>query len=188
MVYCWEEIDRDIYVVLKLVEFVLIDRCVFEEIVMRDLLIISEIELFKVVNFWVVEKCKRDGLFVNGNEKRRVFGENVVYVICFLIMEEREFVCVVINSDILIFEEVVGVMKYFNLVILIVGFLEKERNGVFFFCCKVSLLDMVNLVYFFNFKKYCIDFCVDKDIEFYGIRMIGSKNGDYVVMVNVMND
>lgn len=188
MVYCWEEIDRDIYVVLKLVEFVLIDRCVFEEIVMRDLLIISEIELFKVVNFWVVEKCKRDGLFVNGNEKRRVFGENVVYVICFLIMEEREFVCVVINSDILIFEEVVGVMKYFNLVILIVGFLEKERNGVFFFCCKVSLLDMVNLVYFFNFKKYCIDFCVDKDIEFYGIRMIGSKNGDYVVMVNVTND
>ena len=186
--HCWEEIDRDTHAVLKSAEFASIDRRVLEEIVTRDSLTISEIELFKAVNLWAAEKCKRDGLSVNGNEKRRVLGENVVHAIRFPTMEEREFACVVTNSDILTSEEVVGVMKYFNSATSTAGFPEKERNGAFLSCCKVSLLDTVNLVYFLNFKKYCIDFCVDKDIELHGIRMIGSKNGDYVAMVNVTND
>ena len=73
--HCWEEIDRDTHAVLKSAEFASIDRRVLEEIVTRDSLTISEIELFKAVNLWAAEKCKRDGLSVNGNEKRRVLGE-----------------------------------------------------------------------------------------------------------------
>ena len=186
--YCWEDIDRDTYGVVKSAEFASIERRVLEEIVTRDSLTISEIELFKAVNLWAAEKCKRDGLSVNGNEKRRVLGENVVHAIRFPTMEEKEFASVVINSEILTSEEVVGVMKYFNSGTSTTGFPEKERNGALLSCCRVSVLDSTKLVYFNNFKRYCIDFCVDEDIELHGIRMIGSENGDYVAMVNVTSD
>ena len=171
---------------MKSAEFASIERHVLEKIVTRDSLTISEIELFKAVNLWAAEKCKRNGLPVNRNEKRRVLGEIVVHAIRFPTMEEKEFVSIVTNSEILTSDEVVGIMKYFNSATLTAGFPEKERNGALLSCCRVSKL--AKSVYFLGFKKYCIDFCVDKDIELHGIRMIGSENGDYVAMVNVTDD
>ena len=187
--HCWEDIDRDTHGVVKSAEFASIERCVLEEIVTRDSLTISEIELFKAVDLWAAEKCDRNGLPVNGNEKRRVLGEIVVHAIRFPTMEEKEFANVVANSEILTSEEVVGIMKYFNSATLTTGFPEKERNGALLCCCRVSMLDKAKLVYFVgNFKRYCIDFWVDKDIELHGIRIIGSENGVYVAMVNLTDD
>ena len=47
------------------------------------------------------------------------------------------------------------------------------------------MLDKAKLLHYINFKRHCIDFCVDKDIVLQGVRMIGSENNDYVAMVNV---
>ena len=183
--HCWEEIERDTYGVVKSAEFASIERCLLEEIVTRDSLTISEIELFKAVDLWAAERCKRTGLSLHGNEKRKVLGENIVHAIRFLTMEEKEFASVVTNSGILTSEEVVGVMKYFNSATLTTGFPEKERNGALLSCCGINVLDKAKLLHYINFKIHCIDFCVDKDIVLQGVRMIGSENNDYVAMVNV---
>ena len=62
--HCWEEIDRDTYGVVKSGEFASIERCLLEEIVTRDSLTISEVELFKAVDLWASEECERKGLSV----------------------------------------------------------------------------------------------------------------------------
>ena len=183
--HCWEEIDRDTYGVVKSGEFASIERCLLEEIVTRDSLTISEVELFKAVDLWASEECERKGLSVNGNEKRRVLGENIVHAIRFPAMELKEFASVVTNSEILTTEEVVGIVKYITSAILTAGFPEKERTGALLSCCRICVLDKTELIYFFNFKRQCIDFCVDKDVTLHGIRMIGSENEDYVAMVSV---
>jgi len=157
--HCWEEIDRNTYGVVKSAEFASIERCLLEEIVTRDSLTISEIELFKAVDFWATEKCKRSGLSVNGHKKRGVLGENIVHAIRFPTMEEKEFASVVTNSEILTSEEVVCVMKYFHSATLTAGFPDKERIGALLSCCRISELDDAKLVSFINFKRHCIQCC-----------------------------
>ena len=39
-------------------------RCLLEEIITRDSLTISEVELFKAVDLWASEECERKGLSV----------------------------------------------------------------------------------------------------------------------------
>ena len=131
--HCWEEIERDTYGVVKSAEFASIERCLLEEIVTRDSLTISEIELFKVVDLWAAERCKRTGLSVHGNEKRKVLGENIVHAIRFLTMEE-EFASVVTNSGLSTSEEVVCIMKYFNSATL------TTREGTVLFFLVVELM------------------------------------------------
>ena len=100
---------------------------------------ISEIELFKAVDLWATEKCKRNGLPVNGHEKRGLLGENLVHAIRFPAMEKKEFASVVTNSEILTSEEVVCIIKYFNSVTLTAGSPEKERIGALLSCCRISV-------------------------------------------------
>jgi len=182
---CWEEIDKETKEVVKSAEFVTIERCLLEEIVTRDSLTINEVELFKAVDLWASEECGRKGLSVNGNVKRRVLGENIVHAIRFPTMEERDFASVVINSEILTSEEVVGVMKYFNSVTLTAGFPEKKRIGALLSCCRFSRLKEDRFCFHGDLKRHCIELHVDKDIMLHGIRMIGSENSNYVAMVNI---
>lgn len=52
-------IDREIVEVVKLDEFVIFERLLFGVMVKRDILIILELELFKVVDMWVIKECER---------------------------------------------------------------------------------------------------------------------------------
>ena len=183
--HCWEVIDRHTYGVVQSTGFAIIERCLLEEIVTRDSLTIREIELFKAVDLWAAEECKRKGLSVNGNEKRRVLGENIVHGIRFPTMEEKEFASVVINSEILTSAEVVGLIKYFNSATLTADFPEKERVGALLSCCRFYGLDQDRFCFYGDLKRHCIDLRVDKDIILHGIRMIGSENNDYVAMLNI---
>lgn len=72
-------IDREIVEVVKLDEFVIFDRLLFGVMVKRDILIILELELFKVVDMWVIKECERYELGIDcGSVKRRIFGESIV--------------------------------------------------------------------------------------------------------------
>ena len=75
---------------------------------------IREVELFKAVDLWAAKECKRQGLTVDGQMKRKILGEEIVKGILFLAMEEKEFVSVVLDRDILTKEEVRCDMKKFQ--------------------------------------------------------------------------
>jgi len=62
--------------------------------------------------------------------KRRILGERIVKGIRFPVMEEKEFVEFVFDSDIRSQKETYGLMKYFNSVIKTpLGFSEAKRVG-----------------------------------------------------------
>lgn len=127
---CWEVIDEYGDEVIKLDVFIIIEKFLLEELVEREFLNVIEVELFKVVDCWVGRECEKKNLVVEGFVKRKIFGERVVVNICFLVMEQKEFVEVVFDCEILIFKEVYDIMKYFNGVFFnLVGFFEMKRSG-----------------------------------------------------------
>ena len=58
-------------------------------------------ELFKPVACWAKKECEKQGLSVEESVKRRILGERIVKGIRFLVMEEKEFVEFVLDSDII---------------------------------------------------------------------------------------
>ena len=183
---CWKVIDEHCEEALKSDGFATLERSLLEEVVTRDTLNIEEVELFKAVDSWATKKCKEEGLTANGNVKRKLLGENIVKAIRFPVMKQQDFAGVVLDTKILIQDEVFDVVKYLNSVLSSpVGFPVKKRLCTFV-CCRFENLDNVDSSYsYFSGKKDCLVFTVDKNISLLGITLCGSKNNEYSVTIRI---
>ena len=183
---CWKVIDEHCEEATKSDGFATLERSLIEEVVKRDTLNIEEVELFKAVDSWATKKCKEEGLTADGNVKRKLLGENIVKAIRFPVMKQQDFVGVVLDTKILIQDEVFDVVKYLNSVLSSpVGFPVKKRLCTFV-CCRFENLDNVDSSYsYFSGKKDCLVFTVDKNISLLGITLCGSKNNEYSVTIRI---
>ena len=183
---CWKVIDEHCEEALKSDGLATLERSLLEEVVTRDTLNIEEVELFKAVDSWATKKCKEEGLTADGNVKRKLLGENIVKAIRFPVMKQQDFASVVLDTKILIQDEVFDVVKYLNSVLSSpVGFPVKKRLCTFV-CCRFENLDNVDSSYsYFSGKKDCIVFTVDKNISLLGITLCGSKNNEYSVTIRI---
>lgn len=111
---CWQLIDKNTEDIVKLDEFVDLDKCLVETIVKRESLNIRECELFKAVDRWATTESERQGLNLNSDGKRRVLGEEMVKAIRFPVMSQKEFMSAVPDSNILTTKEIINLMKYFS--------------------------------------------------------------------------
>ena len=128
---CWKVIDRQTEAAVKSDGFATIERSLLDAVVSRETLTIEEIDLFKAVDQWVTKECEKQGLAVNGEQKRRILGEKIIKAIRFPVMKENEFSAVVLDAKILFPEEVIIFFKFFNSTLAApVGFSEMRRSGV----------------------------------------------------------
>ena len=185
---CWEIVDKQTEEAVKSDEFATIERSLLEVVVIRDTLIIEEIELFKAVDLWATKECERQGLAAEGEVKRRILGEEVIKGIRFPTMKQEDFASVVLDSDILTKGEIVSIIKHLNSVVSSpVGFQESKRSGyggdIQRFCRYGSLSSS----YFRYRASGCeaINFSVDKDIVLLGVCLFGSENNTYSVTLEV---
>ena len=78
---CWKVVDKKTKAAVKSDGFATIERSLLEAVVSRDTLTIQEIDLFKAVDQWAVKECEKQGLSVNGEQKRRILGEKIIKAI-----------------------------------------------------------------------------------------------------------
>ena len=191
---CWEVIDRETEEAVKSEGFLTVERSLLEAVVKRDTLTIrvERVELFKAVDLWATKECEKQGLSADGNVKRKILGEDIIKAIRFPIMENKDIVSVVLGCKILTPEEVFDIMQYLNSVPSSpVFFSEKQRGGANLSCCRfggaTEGIDSDHAWIYNSDEKECIDLQVDKDLLLYGIRMFGSENSDYCVMLKIRN-
>ena len=91
--------------------FATIERSLLEEVVVRDTLTISEVDLFEEVTQWATKESEKQGLVADGQVKRRILGEKIVKAIRFPVMTLEEFSSVVLDSKILTLDEVSEYVK-----------------------------------------------------------------------------
>ena len=128
--HCWNVIEKETEEAVKSDGFVTIERSILEELVENDSLNVKEVELFKAVDCWAVNECRKQGLEVEGSVKRRILGERIVKGIRFPSMQLTEFADVVLDSDILTKKESYDLVKYFSSVLKsVTGFSSAKRTG-----------------------------------------------------------
>ena len=185
MNHCWKMIETQTEEAVKSEGFVTVQRSVLEELVEKNSLNIKEVELFKAVDCWAENECKKQGLVAEGSVKRRVLGERVVHGIRFPVMEETEFADIVLDSEILTLKETNRLVKYFNSVLHdSVGFLETDRtegNQV------ISRFRSLQRGWHYGVTSNCICFDVDKNIHLHAIHFFGSDNSQYSVTLWVLD-
>ena len=175
---CWEVIDKQAEKAVKSDEFATIDRSLLETIVVRDGLTVKEIELFKAVDLWATKECERQGLAADGALKRRVLGETVVKALRFPTMKQEDFASVVLDSKILIPDEVVTIIKCLSSVPTSpVEFPEIRRPGFKVNIQRCCRFDNLSSGCFASPPSTCkLGLSVDKDIKLHGVCLFGLKN------------
>lgn len=183
---CWRAVDKYAEDAVKSTGFTTIEKSVLEELVERDTLKIKEVELFKAVDKWATKECERQELKADGAVKRGILGESIVRAIRFPVMEQKEFVAVVLDSNVLTPNEVYDVMKYCNSVQLTspLGFPVTERVGNAYECCRFGSAKESGWFYDSDLKDALV-FSVSKSIKLFGISLFGSDNNQYTVQLKI---
>ena len=113
---CWEVIERQTE----------------ESLVKREVLSVTEAELFKAVDRWATEEGQRQGIIPIGKTKRRLLGEEIVKGIRFPLMSLAEFATVVDDTAILSRKETDDMMKCYSNVPLYHFCREQGKSFLYF--------------------------------------------------------
>ena len=190
--HCWQVIDKQTDEAVKSDGFVIIEKSMLEELVERDSLNVREVELFKAVDCWATKECEKQGLAAEGSVKRKILGERIVKAIRFPVMNQAEFVDIVLDCDILTKKESFDLVKYFSSVLKFpMGFSEATRPGS---------LQRIKMSRFERTQKYgatvsrdaigwtnSIMVSVDKTIKLHEVRLFGNENNLYRVKLTVID-
>ena len=184
---CWEVIDKQAGEAVKSDGFVTIEKSVLEELVERDSMNVKEVELFKAVDCWATKECEKQGLATEGSVKRSILGERIVKGIRFPVMDEKEFVELVLDCDILTKKESFDMMKFFNSVLKTPMEFCKVKRGVHRMYRFAQGNKSKEWSYGACGRPHSIFFSVDKNIKLRALRLFGSESNEYSVTLKVID-
>ena len=182
---CWEVIQTQTEEAVTSDEFVTLERSLVECVVKREMLNVTEVELFKAVDHWATKESERQGITTpDGNLKRQVLGEEIVKAIRFPLMSAKEFASVVIDANILSFKEAGDLMKYYTDVLTApLPFIQTPRIPSFYRCGRFATF--VPVVggggWSYSGSPDIVYFAVSKPIKLHGVQHFGSEGGEYKV-------
>ena len=189
---CWKVVDKETKAAVKSDGFATIERSLLEAIVSRETLTIEEIDLFKAVDQWATKECEKQGLVVNGEQKRRILGEEIIKAIRFPLMRQDEFASAVLDASILSENEVVTFFEFFNSTLTSpVGFPDTKRSGakvktaVIYRCGRFDCLSYSHRWFYNGRQKDFLGVTVDIDIMLHGLCLFGSENNTYTVVLEI---
>ena len=185
---CWEVIEKQTEEAVTSDEFVTVERSVVESVVKREMLNVKEVELFKAVDRWATKESERQGITPEGDEKRRILGEEVVKAIRFPLMSMKEFASVVIDSHILTFKETEDMMKYYsNVLTSPLPFVQVPRIGCARYRCHRfgKLCPPGGWWRYRDSKSDSVQFSVSRPVTLFGVQHFGSEFGEYTVVTEV---
>ena len=119
---CWEVIDYNAEVIVADESFLDVKQEFLLSFVERSSACIQETTLFQALDGWAAKRCEEASINVNGENKRRFMGEDLLQQFRFSLMSPSEFSDVVMPTDILFLTEVVDIFKQFTSVSIPGGF------------------------------------------------------------------
>ena len=187
---CWQVIDEQTEEAVNSDVFATIERSLLQAVVVRDTLTIEEIELFKAVDLWATKECERQGLAADGATKRRILEEEVIKGIRFPTLKQEDIASVVMDSEILISEEIVSIVEHLNSISKPpVGSPQTKRSGSVRDIQRCRRFGTSSATgWFYSGKQDAISFSIDsKDIVLHGVCLFGSENNTYSVDLELTN-
>ena len=184
---CWEVIEKQTDEAVTSDEFFTVEQSLVEAVVERQGLNVKEVELFKAVDRWATEQCKKQVVTPDGKSKRRILGEEIVKAIRFPLMSQHEFAKVVIDSHILTMEEVGDLVKHYSGVLKPLSFKQAPRNESSIVHRCQRFRSFFNCLCSYAGTADRIKFSVNKPIMLHGVQHFGSELDSYTVSTEVID-
>ena len=187
---CWKVIEMHTEEAVTSDDFAVIERSLVESVVKRERLIVKEVELFKAVDRWAEKKIEVQGIASDVNAKRRIIGEEILKEIRFPLMTEKQFVSVVIDSNILNIQEVVDMIKHYNQVLPSpLPYLQSPRSGVLNRACRFKDFKQhttgLTGPWVYGGNPDSLVLSVDKVIHLKGVQHFGREGCEYTVSTEI---
>jgi len=188
---CWMVIESQTEAAVKSEGFETIERSLLEQVVGRNNLSIKEVSLFQAVDRWATTQCEKQGLAEDGPIKRRILGEEMIKASRFPVMTGEEFAVNVLDINILTSDEIVTFFKYFTVPTSPspVAFSKTPRGKL------THAADCTSSCRFTSctptswnhggVRSDLLCFSVDKNITLHGLRLFGSENNSYTVILKI---
>ena len=189
---CWETIDQYTEESVKSEAFLDVERPILLKVVERNSLYVKEVDLFKSVDRWATVHCQKQGLTSTGENKRSVIGSDMLNLIRFPAMTQREFAESVFDCSILTMDEIGVMLKFFSSVPTPMVFSDWPREG----SLKNGKLKTIR-----RFSKAklgwtytgtgdsgnydVLDFTVGQPVYLHTVRMFGSYGSRYQVKLKL---
>ena len=186
---CWEVIDEQTEEAVTSDEFMSVERSVVESVVKREVLNVTEVELFKAVDRWATKECERRGMTSHGETKRRILGEEIVKGIRFPLIPQKDFASVVYDSRILNYEELGNMIKYYNGISTTpLPFLQASRmDSTMHRCYRFQTFNSPGERWWYSGNTDCVILTVKKPVKLYGVQHFGSESGEYTVTTDIVD-
>ena len=186
---CWKVIEEQTEEAMTSDEFVTVERSVVESVVKREVMNVTEVELFKAVDRWATKECERQGMISHGETKRRILGEEIVRGIRFPLIPQKDFASVVFDSRILNYEELGNMIKYYNGISTTpLPFLQASRiDSTMHRCYRFQRFSSPGECWVYTGNTDCIILTVKKPVKLYGVQHFGSESGEYTVTTDIVD-
>ena len=154
----------------------------------KEILAITELELFNAVLKWVDSECARQGMNIQEDKaaRRRVLGDSV-YEIRFLAMSQEDFAKYVTTTGILTDAEIVPIFQTFNKLDVTGLKWKREKRHEASFSRFFSVNTTFKWGYYFG-DCDALTLTVNKVAFFHGVRLFGSPDGQYAVKFTIKNE
>jgi len=174
--HCWYIVDTETHSAVSSPQFLDSSNELICQVLARDGLRIKEVSLFQAVDRWVSKQIQEKGLDCNGEAKRAILGEEVIRLIRFPLMSQKEFAEAVLPTKVLIMDEVTEMFQlYNNNQVLTAFFSTKERSAKDRLLIPNNRFDSIRTEPLSDVYSSLIEFRVNKDVTVVGARLFGSK-------------
>ena len=157
----------------------------------KEILPVTEVELFQAVLKWTDSECARQGINIEEDKtvRRRILG-NSVYEIGFLSMSQEDIVKYVSPTKLLTYKEIVCLLQ--KLYGLDVADLKWKKHKSSVPVASISRFDPGNVggnIWSYDGGSDALTLTVNKAVLFHGVRLFGDSGGSqYKVKFTVKNE
>lgn len=185
---CWYYIEAHCQEALTSEAFLHISQDILINMLEFEGLNVKEINLFQSLVKWSTYQCTASGMEVNAKNQRSILG-NAIYCIRYLTMSQKEFAEVVSKSELLSKDEVIAIFQMLNGVSSSISTFQanlnkriqgKPRQMKPTHRCSRFTQDQIRTSKTLGGWQYTsghpdiLNFSVDKDIYFHGVRLFGA--------------
>jgi hypothetical protein len=183
---CWDLIDLKTSETVAFDGFSDINQATLVELLKREPLNVEEVDLFKAVLKWSEAECSRKGIEANAKNKRAAMG-NAIYQIRFASMTLQDLAQNVSQSGILTPEEMLlfyGKLNEAEKTSEVWNMSETRAKEDILLRCRIFDNNGMLVIQMGTWVD-ALGISFSKPVKFYGVRLLGSKQKEYNVKLEV---
>ncbi|KXJ21256.1 BTB/POZ domain-containing protein 3 [Exaiptasia diaphana] len=184
--HLWEIVDKQTHRATSCESFLDVSKELLCQVLKRDTLSAFEVHLFEAVDKWATKQIDKRELVCEGKEKRAILGEDLIRLIRFPLMSQKEFIETVLPKKILNMDEITEVLQILNDINPAANIFINKRRRQFSLDIVISRFRNCSPnSWSYRGSVDAINLTVNKDVNLVGVRLFGREGSNYYVALKI---